>query len=173
MRAVTTEQAAARLRAHISAPNDRGCILWTGPLDPGGYGYISCGKRFGKTAHRVAWVISHGDVPDGLWVLHRCDNRACVNVGHLYVGTPKQNASDCHKRGRWAWGSRCGTSKLSDFDVAWIRALLGAGCSPRKIGPVFGVHHQTIFSIKYGRTWSRKPGLAPYARSAGAWKVSS
>lgn len=58
-------------------------------------------------AHRFVWGRIHGPIPDGLWVLHRCDVGACINVEHLYLGTPKQNVQDRQERGEWPMHSAC------------------------------------------------------------------
>jgi len=67
------------------------CWVWTGTRDIGGYGRLA-----GRLAHRVAW----GDVPDGLCVLHRCDNPPCVRRSHLFLGTRLDNAIDAKSKGR-------------------------------------------------------------------------
>jgi hypothetical protein len=50
--------------------------------------------------HRFAWELAYGPIPDGLWVLHHCDNPPCVNIDHLYLGTVKDNTADMMRRGR-------------------------------------------------------------------------
>lgn len=75
------------------------CWLWKGSRDKGGYGRILHGKRI-DSAHRVAWTVTNGPVPDGLWVLHRCDNPACVNPSHLFLGTRTDNVRDMFVKGR-------------------------------------------------------------------------
>ena len=76
------------------------CQPWTGTIGGNGYGKI---KRKGKqlAAHRVAWEKVHGPIPDGLFVLHRCDNPPCVNVDHLFLGTQLDNMRDRLQKGRW------------------------------------------------------------------------
>ena len=88
------------------------CWEWTGRMTAAdGYGGI---KVLGEqAAHRVSWVIHHGPVPDGLWVLHHCDNRKCVRPDHLYLGTVQDNNRDAVTRGRM----RRGPVKTKDIPV--------------------------------------------------------
>jgi hypothetical protein len=79
----------------VSKRHEQGCWIWTGPRDKKGYG------RWGKSvASRFSWEIAHGAIPDGMWVLHHCDNPPCVNPGHLYIGTVVENVQDMVDRGR-------------------------------------------------------------------------
>lgn len=75
-----------------------GCWNWTGATD-GRYGSMAVNGRQTK-AHRISWTLTHGDIPDGMFVLHRCDNTLCVNPGHLFIGTQSDNLLDCSRKGR-------------------------------------------------------------------------
>jgi len=77
------------------------CWLWTASVGTDGYGRISVGGRGGKlmSAHRIAYELEHGRVPKGKWVLHKCDNKLCVNPKHLYSGTHTDNMNDFRFRG--------------------------------------------------------------------------
>ncbi len=77
------------------------CWIWIGPMFQNGYGEATkgiAGSR--KRAHRLAWEISRGVIPDGLSVLHRCDVKCCVSPEHLYLGTALDNARDAVERGQ-------------------------------------------------------------------------
>lgn len=70
------------------------CWLWTGGLTPKGYGQFACKQINESRAHRFAWIICHGEIPDGLHVCHICDIRHCINPDHLFLGTNQDNVDD-------------------------------------------------------------------------------
>ena len=85
----------------VEVDGESGCHVWTGARNVWGYGRVHWGGKM-YSAHRVAWKFAHGAIPDGKFVLHRCDNRGCVNPDHLFLGTAKDNARDMVAKGRGA-----------------------------------------------------------------------
>lgn len=119
-----------------------------------GYGmfYLDGGMR---TAHRVSYQLYKGTIPEGLWVLHTCDNRACVNPEHLYLGDREQNVKDMLDRGRLAdtSGENNGRSKLTVVDVDEIRYLYGKMFTCQELASLYGVSPQMISRIGRGEAW--------------------
>lgn len=126
----------------------------------GGYGFITRGADTGSRnhylAHRVGWTLHYGPIPAGTYVCHRCDNPACNNPRHLFLGTPSENSMDREAKGRSnrRRGERVRTSKLSNDDVRSIRVRNRQGESARSIARSFGMAHATINKILVGNAWT-------------------
>ena len=133
------------------------CHHWTAATNKFGYGKISLSQSTWQFAHRMSWEFANGPVPEGMYVLHTCDNPGCVNPSHLYLGSHKDNAQDRERRqrGNHAKGSSHGRSKLSAEQVIEIRKLYNSGqYSCRKLGKMFGVDGKSIADIVNGRNWT-------------------
>lgn len=136
-------------RVLIREAND--CWLWLGCLTAVGYGNLGLPGRKSVGAHRFSWALANGPIPDGLWVLHRCDVRHCVNPSHLFLGTVADNQADMKSKGRAARGSRVPNSKLSPEHVLAIRA------SDEDLGTLarrFNISKPTICDIRTRRSWA-------------------
>lgn len=128
------------------------CWLWTALLQPAGYGQIHVdGKRL--LAHRFSWVLANGEIPAGMFVLHKCDNPPCVNPDHLFLGTQTENMADMKSKLRGTNGERSTHSVLCAGDVGRIRDMLRCGALQREVANWFGVDRTTIGKIKRGVTW--------------------
>jgi len=128
------------------------CWPWTASKLPNGYGQFWLHSRIDK-AHRVVYELSRGPIPSGLWILHTCDNRGCVNPAHLYAGTHKDNMRDMVIRGRSNTGEKNQRHKLSSVEVAEIRKLRSWGMVQRDIAEHFGVAQTTVSKIATGLRW--------------------
>jgi hypothetical protein len=125
-----------------------GCWLWLGAINPNGYGATSH-----ENAHRVAWRLTNGEIPHGMCVLHRCDNKQCVNPAHLFLGTPADNSRDMVAKGRSVKGERQHLSKLTGEDVRNIRRAYGRTDNGNSLARIYGVSRQTISHIVTNQTW--------------------
>lgn len=110
------------------------------------------------TAHRVAYILTHGPVDDEDVVCHECDNRSCVNPHHLFVGSQADNIHDCISKDRHYRGQRTHMAKLTADDVREIRSRYAAGGeSYRTLATEFGVDHTQIANIIKRRQWRHLP----------------
>lgn len=119
-----------------------------------GYGVIGYppNKRF--QAHRLSWQIFHQcEIPEGMFVCHKCDNRGCVNPHHLFAGTRRENVDDMLQKKRHAHGERQGLSKLTAPDIIEIRRLGAEGIRHQKIADSFSIDPSHVGLIIHGKTW--------------------
>ena len=116
-----------------------------------GYGSFFYDNK-NRGAHRVAYELYVGEISDGLCVCHKCDNRACVNPAHLFLGTYGENSSDMVRKSRQAKGERIGNSKLNNSDVLLIRSLSKTK-RQRVIAKIFDVSKSKIGYVLRKETW--------------------
>lgn len=135
------------------------CWEWIGAITSAGYGSFWLSSRSRSiSAHRLAWIIRHGSIPDGegyhgVCVLHHCDNRKCVNPSHLFLGSNQDNVRDCVMKGRLTVkrGAEHGMSKLNEDDVRKIRLDTRPSVA---IAKDYCVGKSTINYVKTRQTWS-------------------
>lgn len=134
------------------------CWEWTASKSRG-YGQLSSKKgQSPHKAHRVSWILHYGDVPEGMCVCHKCDNSSCVNPGHLFLGTQKENMKDMARKGR---GHKTGhdgesnaQSKLTLEQVGEIReAYSVGGVSQAALGAQYSVSASTVGLIVRNEHW--------------------
>lgn len=129
------------------------CWNWTAYTWPSGYG---CFRAYNQTrAHRVSWTIHNGAIPNGFYVCHHCDNPACVNPKHLFLGTPQDNMDDKVRKGRQR-GAHGGTkhhnARLTDEQVAEIHALWREReLTQTEIATRFGIHQSHVCKLVNGQ----------------------
>jgi hypothetical protein len=134
-------------KVNVRGPDE--CWEWTGERTKGGYGSFKMdGKRYG--AHRLSYELHNGVHPGSLFVCHKCDNRACVNPAHLFLGTTADNMLDMVRKGRQ-------DKKLTDEQVIQIRLLRKAGASLKAIAAKFGVTPMLISYIHRGLSRKHVP----------------
>jgi len=149
------------------------CRLWLGAVDRKGYGSVNRSTKR-TLVHRLAWELTHGPIPDGLWVLHVCDTPACVRCdgpltaywangtphpchGHLWLGTNADNIADMHAKQRNVSAPRRGEAngfaKLTDDIVRAARIAYANGETQTAIAARYGVGQDTISLAVLGKTW--------------------
>lgn len=130
-----------------------GCWEWQGNQGRHGYGRLRSTSYHSVFAHRVAWELTYGPIPDGLEVCHKCDNPPCCRPDHLFLGTSAENLADMRAKGRGARGERHGSAKLLDSQVMTIRQRLAAGANVYSLASEYDVTPDTIWLIRRRRTW--------------------
>jgi hypothetical protein len=145
-------------KVQIGNPNE--CWPWLACKNNWGYGvFVIDKKQYG--AHRFSWMLANEqDIPTGMQVCHSCDNPACVNPAHLWLGTHSDNVADKVLKGRTTkgrpttFGENHGRAKLDNQDVREIRELLSTGeLSKRAIAAKYGVSDTIVRKIANGTLW--------------------
>lgn len=133
------------------------CWIWQGQKLANKYGRISVGAKGlnSEGAHRVSWKIHNKqEIPDGMVVMHSCDNPSCVNPHHLSVGTPKQNSDDMIAKGRKKIVIPVGEQNGKSIITAEIaRQIRGSSLNHAETARMFGVSAGCVRSVRSFRTW--------------------
>jgi len=127
---------------------ETGCVEWQ-KARSNDYGKVTINYRQ-ERAHRISYEINIGPIPDGMFVLHHCDNPPCINPDHLFLGTQADNCADMANKDRSTRGERNPQAKLTGEDVTSIREMNGSNI---QIAKNFGVCQATISNIKARRSW--------------------
>lgn len=128
---------------------DSGCHEWQALLHRDGYGKFSLNQKT-IAAHRAAYILFRGDIPKRKMVLHKCDNRKCVNLDHLYIGTGKENTRDKIERCAW-WGQM----KYSAAQIEECKRLYTTGLTQEKIGEILNMDQTTVSRFVRGKHLKR------------------
>jgi len=142
-----------RLLSKIAVDLETGCWNWTAYVSPrNGYGQIWAYRRKWRV-HRLSYILHRGEIPDGIDVCHHCDNRACVNPDHLFLGTRDDNMADMVAKGRQrpCIGTKHGRAKITEADVIEIRAI--QGIPHTKIAQQYGISKTQVSTIRAGKYW--------------------
>ena len=135
--------------------NKKLCWNWKASTRGIGYGQVSF-KNKKLYTHRVVWELSYGAIPDGLFVLHKCDNPLCVNPNHLFLGTNQDNMTDKVKKGRQSHGESSKLSKLSSVQIDDIRKRYRRGkISQQSLADEMGVSQSLISLILNRKLWKK------------------
>lgn len=143
-----------RFRKFIKTDLVSGCLVWNGATSRGYGSFTYKGKSWG--AHRFAWRLHHGDIPEGMKVLHECDNPPCVNMDHLFLGTDADNSRDKVSKGRnrSPVGEAHPQAKITERDVIRIRALGESGAMTLKqICKEFGITCSHVRRVLNRQSW--------------------
>jgi hypothetical protein len=135
------------------------CWEWMFGCGSHGYGQFYLEKGKPLLVHRYSWELEHGHIPNGLYVLHKCDNKKCVRPSHLFLGTQKQNIADMFSKGRQhdrksctPKGDKNPTTKVSDAQVEEIRKIFIPGTRQKpgnayELANKYGVTPQCIYQF--------------------------
>ena len=145
----------------VDIRGDDECWKWLASTNNWGYGLFSLGRKT-MSAHRLSWMLANGEIPEGMCVLHRCDRPACINPGHLWLGTRAENQRDMTDKGRGRpggaegpRGEKNGNSKLTKKQVREIRRLYATGEYPQAaLAEQFCVGQTRVSYIVNRKSWT-------------------
>lgn len=129
------------------------CWEWQGAKFPSGYGVFTVNKNF--RAHRLSWEIANNQlIPEGMFVLHYCDNPSCVNFNHLFIGTHQDNMKDMMNKNRQNDGEDRWCAKLIEEEVIDIRIKYASGFYTQKdLAKIYNTTQSNISDIILNKIW--------------------
>ena len=129
------------------------CWNWRAGKSSTGYGYFNVDATM-KSVHRLSYLFAHGEIPDGTWVLHKCDNPPCVNPNHLFLGDVKINHTDMVTKGRSTFGEKNPNAILTRRTVKVMREYyIKYKPKYKDLGGMFNVHKCTAWDVINSKTW--------------------
>ena len=146
-----------RFEAKFEKRGSSDCWEWTASRRKDGYGQFNIAGRI-QLAHRIAYQLYVGEIPEGMCILHHFDNPSCVNPSHLFLGTQADNMIDCMNkdRGFHPVGEKHWNAKLTGEQVGVIRQMSSDGARNVDLVKLFGVSKQTISAIIHGQNWANQ-----------------
>lgn len=157
----------ARFWAKVNRRGDDECWEWLASKNDG-YGHMRIDRQHMEKAHRISYRLHHGEIPEGFCVMHKCDNRACVNPKHLSLGSLADNNTDRNAKSRQAMGERLsvvkrgelhGAARLTEEQVLEIRRrYIKGGVTQMQLADEYGVGRANIGAITIGRSWRHLAG---------------
>jgi len=148
-----SEKDKARFWDKVEVRGENECWEWKKGKDKDGYGQVTLRKKPYRS-HRLAWILTNGQIPDGKLVLHACDNPPCENPKHLFLGTHKENVEDRVEKIRSATGEKNAGCKLTKLKVLCIRKRYSEGETQVSIAECFGVSFQQVSRIVNREKWA-------------------
>lgn len=161
-------QTPADILAHC-VPSENGCIEWRGPTGSNSFGQIHF-RGVSTRASRAMWQLSNGPIPDGLVVMHSCDNPPCVNIDHLSLGTNRENIDDMLRKGRSAKGDKNGRrrhperfkhvrilgtqSKSSKINEDIVRQIRASSLTLSEDAARFGISDVAVSKVRRRKLWA-------------------
>lgn len=148
-----TQTALERFESKVYYALD-GCWYWTGYLNTRGYGVVRVGRKT-ALAHRFSYSIHKGEIPNGLFACHRCDNPSCINPDHIFLGTNQDNMNDMKLKGRSQdnLGHKNPKAKLNEEQVIKIRSISHM-LSPKSLAEMFDVSRACIYDVLKRKRWN-------------------
>lgn len=130
------------------------CWLWTAGVRGDGYGAFQVESTRQISAHRYSYTLAHGEIPNGLVVMHSCDVPLCVNPEHLSLGTNSENSADAARKGRRLPGSQNHQAKLTEKQVLQLRAQYAAGgVTHKQLAADYGISAALVSFILTRKAW--------------------
>ena len=153
------ERTIKRFWSKVDRKGSDDCWMWLGYTHLpnkcgqiyGGFGLSQNGKNVAWRAHRLAWMLTNGPIPEGKVIMHTCDVPLCCNPAHLRAATQAENLADRGRKGRTAKGSQQGASKLTESQVRLIKQSM---LTTTTLAKQFGVHYTTVLKIRQGVNWA-------------------